>query len=93
MLEVRKSKGGSSFETYFAYTNRFLGKMGHGIIGTLAGAFLGSKAEDALKERRHSPQPPQQQQYQGYGGSQYGGSQPSQGGHHHHHHKRDDQNY
>ena len=35
----------------------FLGKnYGHGIIGTLAGAFLGSKAEDKFKDKRHSGQ-------------------------------------
>ena len=27
----------------------------HGLIGTLAGAFLGSKAEDKFKQGRHSP--------------------------------------
>ena len=38
---------------------------GHGIIGTLAGAFLGSKAEDALKNRKHHNQGSS-------GGSSYG---------------------
>ncbi len=33
----------------------FLGKnYGHGLIGTLAGAFLGSKAEDMFKQKKHS---------------------------------------
>jgi uncharacterized protein YcfJ len=27
-------------------------KVGHGLIGTLAGAFLGSKAEDAIKDKK-----------------------------------------
>jgi len=56
-------------------------KMGHGIIGTLAGAFLGSKAEDAMKDRRH-----EQQQQQSYGQP----GQYQQGGHHHHHHQKRD---
>jgi len=56
-------------------------KMGHGVIGTLAGAFLGSKAEDALKDRRHEGQ---EQQQQGYGQYQQGGQQQ----HHHHHHQK-----
>lgn len=55
----------------------------HGIIGTLAGAFLGSKAEDELKNRHKQSQQQQQQQQYG-GGSQYGGSSGS--GHHHKHH-------
>ncbi|KAH0082664.1 hypothetical protein KCU60_g15915, partial [Aureobasidium melanogenum] len=54
-------------------------KAGHGIIGTLAGAFLGSKAEDKFKEHR------QESQYQ----QQYGGGQPPQGQHHGHHHHHD----
>ena len=32
----------------------FGGKAGHGILGTLAGAFLGSKAEDAFKNRKNN---------------------------------------
>ena len=40
-------------------------KAGHGIIGALAGAFLGSKGEDAMKNR-HNNKP--------HGGSSYGGS-------------------
>ena len=34
----------------------FGGKAGHGLLGTLAGAFLGSKAEDKFKEGRHGGQ-------------------------------------
>ncbi|KAK0907090.1 hypothetical protein LTR91_006849 [Friedmanniomyces endolithicus] len=66
----------------------FLGnKAGHGILGALAGAFAGSKAEDAYKDhRQHNNQQQQQSQYGGYQDSQYGGS--SQGEHHHHHHNR-----
>jgi len=40
------------------------GKAGHGIIGTLAGAFMGSKLEDKYKEGHHQ---------QGQGGNNYGG--------------------
>ena len=32
------------------------GKAGHGLIGTLAGAFLGSKLEDKYKDGRQSGQ-------------------------------------
>jgi hypothetical protein len=32
------------------------GKAGHGIIGTLAGAFMGSKLEDKYKESHHHGQ-------------------------------------
>lgn len=40
-------------------------KIGHGFIGTIAGAILGSKAEDAAKERhKHG------QHQQGHGGQQ-----------------------
>ena len=47
----------------------FLGKKAdHGILGTLAGAFLGSKMEDKYKDRKHSPKPGH------HGGSSYGGS-------------------
>ena len=35
----------------------FGSKHNHGLIGTLAGAFLGSKAEDAFKNRKPSPKP------------------------------------
>lgn len=63
---------------------------GHGILGTLAGAYMGHKAEDALKHKHH-----QHQGHQNYSsglGGLFGGQQ---GGHHggnhhgHHHHKRD----
>lgn len=30
------------------------GKAGHGILGTLAGAFMGSKLEDKYKEGHHN---------------------------------------
>lgn len=42
------------------------GKAGHGIIGTLAGAFMGSKLEDKYKESHHKPQG-----QQGYGNGRW----------------------
>lgn len=72
-------------------------KADHGIIGTLAGAFLGSKMEDMMKERKHSNQ--------GYGGGygrremddglQYGDNSSynsGNSGEHHHHHKHHHEN-
>lgn len=38
-------------------------KMGHGLIGTVLGAIAGSKAEDALKDRKHK--------HDQYGGGKY----------------------
>jgi outer membrane lipoprotein SlyB len=46
------------------------GKANHGFLGTLAGAFAGHKAEEALKKRKSG----ENQHHQGYGGSSgYGG--------------------
>jgi len=42
------------------------GKANHGFLGTLAGAFAGHKAEEALKDRRKS-----NNQQQGYGGGKW----------------------
>lgn len=51
------------------------GKANHGFLGTLAGAFAGHKAEEALKNRRKSGE------HQHHGGhSQYGGSSGYGGG-------------
>jgi outer membrane lipoprotein SlyB len=35
---------------------------GHGVLGALAGAFMGHKAEDALKDKKHK----KHNQYGGY---------------------------
>jgi hypothetical protein len=54
------------------------GKANHGFLGTLAGAFAGSKAEDAWKAKRKSGE---NQHQQGYGGgSSYGGGSGYGGG-------------
>lgn len=42
------------------------GKANHGFLGTLAGAFAGHKAEEALKDKRKSGS-----HQQGYGGGKW----------------------
>ena len=55
----------------------FLGKKAdHGILGTLAGAFLGSKMEDKYKDKNKHSSHGGGSHHGGshHGGSQYGGS-------------------